>query len=426
MALTLAPARGNTRSAVLALVAITMLFSLTSAPADAQLLRILRADSREIKLHVQEQIFASFAAAGEVELEIQGPPRAAFVVAVGPTSELFATTSPARPREEVSTIQGVLDREGTATLTLDLTSFTTARVYLQAALDRRANWRDTGKSAMKTLIDLERLLKSGGILPEEPIVGPTGPMGPEGAIGATGPQGPQGEQGPQGLRGEPGLQGEQGAVGATGPMGPAGPVGPMGQIGATGPQGPQGIPGNDGAPGAVGATGPQGETGPQGPMGPKGDTGPQGPAGPPGTGGSAQFIGWSGGCPRTLSAAGWNKYCAEGTDFNTAQGYLDVAPDGTLTILQPGFYHLRLSASTQVSSLAFIRMLQGGTAVQIGSASANNSLDDLRLEIAWPFQAGEKVLVEVFNSTANVTGTGPWSPTGAYSRMQMIYLGPLP
>jgi hypothetical protein len=71
-------------------------------------------------------------------------------------------------------------------------------------------------------------------------------------------------------------------------------------------------------------------------------------------------------------------------------------------------------------------MLQGGTAVQIGSASANNALDDLRLEIAWPFQAGEKVLIEVFNSTANVTGTGPWSPTGAYSRMQMIYLGPLP
>lgn len=387
MASASSPTRENDRSSVWSLIAIATLLVLTSAPAEAQLHRILKAESRDIKLHVQEQIFASFAGAGAVELELQGPPRAAFVVAAGPTSELFTTNSAVRPGEGVSTFQGVLDREGAATLTLDLTGFTAPRIYVQAALDRRTNGRDIGKSATKTLLDLERLLKSEGILPEEPLVGPTGPTGPKGATGATGPKGDQG------------------------------------QTGATGPQGPQGLPGNDGA---IGATGPQGVMGPQGPMGPKGDTGPQGPAGPPGAGGTAQFIGWSGGCPRTLSAAGWNKYCAEGTDFHTAEGYLDVAPDGTFTILQPGFYHLRLSASTQVSSLAFVRMLQGGTAVQIGSASANNALDDLRLEIAWPFQAGEKVLIEVFNSTANVTGTGPWSPTGAYSRMQMIYLGPLP
>ncbi len=398
----------------------------------------------EISVHIDEQLFASFANATDIEITLNGPPRAHFMLAVGSSSQLFAERPSSRPLPGVSLIEGEFDRNGEASLELDLSGFNVARVYVQAALDKRGLWRDTSLTPVRTLVDLERVLKSGGVIPAEPIVGPTGPkgdtgeiglpgepgiagpqgpMGETGAIGATGPAGAVGPMGPQGLQGLRGDAGADGIAGATGPQGVkgdtgvAGPQGERGADGAVGATGPQGIAGLQGLPGIAGQKGDKGDVGPQGPVG------PAGPAGS-GGGGAATFIGWSGGCPRTLSSAGWNRYCAEGTDFNTAQSHLSVAPDGTITVLQAGFYQVSMAASTQVSSLGFIRLMRQGTTVQIGSATANNNLDDLRVDIAWPFAVGDKIVIEVFNAAANISGTGPWSPTDAYSRMQVTYLGP--
>ena len=77
-------------------------------------------------------------------------------------------------------------------------------------------------------------------------------------------------------------------------------------------------------------------TGLMGPEGPQGATGEQGPPGPPAT--NITPIIWSGGSTTHGQASGWNIYRTDGVDFNTSEGYLSVAGNGTITVLIGGFY----------------------------------------------------------------------------------------
>ena len=210
-----------------------------------------------------------------------------------------------------------------------------------------------------------------------------------------------------------------------GPQGSIGPAGPQGVAGADGAQGPKGDAGVAGAAGAAGAQGPQGPAGPEGPVGPQGLQGAQGAQGPAGSSTSDVMpIIWSGGCLSFGDAPGWNTYCFDGLDFNTANEHLTIGQT-SITVLKPGFYRLNFFTISHGPSAGVARIYRNGSFFYTSAADPINEVwkwRDTFADVMWPFDAGDVIEVKVFNPQ-NI-GFHSWSPSGAYSRFQMQYIGP--
>ena len=259
-----------------------------------------------------------------------------YTAMAGTTFDLTGTGLPARQRDFILALDGVILVNGT-----DYTYVNPTITFTQA-------------------------LKAGSTIEvwNAATEGEQGPRGPQGEIGMTGPQGDQGIQGISGPEGPQGPQGRftvqlflaaamepptpidvtwtaatnalSGAntagwsltvpdvpdgqqlweventfdpstgatrlvvwssvfqAGSVGPVGPAGPTGAQGPIGMTGPQGERGETGTTGPMGADSTVpGPAGPEGPIGMTGPQGETGDTGPRGPAGTGGTNSDFRWA-------------------------------------------------------------------------------------------------------------------------------------
>lgn len=259
--------------------------------------------------------------------------------------------------------------------------------------------------------------------------GVAGPQGPTGDVGATGPQGIQGDAGPQGPKGNIGPVGPQGATGDTGPAGPQGPVGPQGPKGDKGDVGPAGPQGATGDTGPAGPQGIQGEQGVQGERGESGAVGPQGPAGPQGIQGEVPPVAmWSGGCSAMGNATGWNRYCLDSTDFDTAAAYLAIANEGTITILQSGFYEIRFSTIYNVMTDVEISFLKNGARFHAGYSHSGGDWIHIEKSVIWPFESGDTFRLELRSLSSGDSGPVFWaySASGRWSRIQMRFVGGAP
>ena len=231
----------------------------------------------------------------------------------------------------------------------------------------------------------------------------------------------EGPQGPQGPAGPAGADGAQGPQGETGPAGPQGPIGLTGPAGADGADGADGANGTDGADGADGA---DGLPGPQGPIGLQGPAGPQGPAGVDGA--NAEFIMWSGFCSNHGRAANaWVKYCTDGFNFSTASHHIQVAPNGDITALVPGYYRINAWSLSNVSNSVFLELRVNGIRRHQGRQISDNRWVDITMDMVWPMNAGDVFNVYYWGYGGNNFNYHAGNQTGSHSRLEVSYMGPL-
>ncbi|MCB0339816.1 MAG: collagen-like protein [Bdellovibrionales bacterium] len=224
-----------------------------------------------------------------------------------------------------------------------------------------------------------------------------------GIQGPAGPAGPQGPQGPQGVAGPAGQPGAQGEIGIQGPAGPQGEVGPVGPIGPQGPAGERGL------------------TGLQGPAGPQGEKGDKGERGEP-----PPVIIWSGGCSQFDTSVGWKSYCISGSDFNTAQGYIQTAPDGTFTFLKEGFYKIHFWTHHIVGGVSTLELRINGQVLQQELSSSSNEYNGISSEVTWLFKANDSGKIRVYNPSNGNSAFYIWQPFSqgpSYSRLQIQFIG---
>ena len=125
------------------------------------------------------------------------------------------------------------------------------------------------------------------------------------------------------------------------------------------------------------------------------------------------------------NAPGWNRYCFDATDFNTATAHLET--DGNeFTFLKSGFYRVGFNVLSIGPSTNAIRLLLNGSPFHVVGAQepANYapSWRDTSAQVVWPFNAGDKLGIEVNNPGQYAFH---WWHFGAHSRLQVTYVGPL-
>jgi hypothetical protein len=149
-----------------------------------------------------------------------------------------------------------------------------------------------------------------------------------------------------------------------------------------------------------------------------------------GTAGYSVPIIWSGGCTHHGSASGWNVYCNDGVDFNTASDYLTTDGTGNFNFLKSGYYRVSfwtISYGTGSCDLLFVKneaTVYYNVQYVAGLWTYNHG------DQAIPFQVGDILQVRVNNP--NSTGGyayHQWRAIGStsvgHSRLQIQYLGPL-
>jgi hypothetical protein len=133
---------------------------------------------------------------------------------------------------------------------------------------------------------------------------------------------------------------------------------------------------------------------------------------------------WSGGCSAYGKDNGENPYCFDGTDFNTATEHLTVGPT-SIKILKTGFYRLHFRASSLGAAAGAITFLRNEEPFHMEVPSQNGGgwqWWNTVAEVTWPFNAGDTLTVTVWNP--GTYAFHPWSASGAYSRVQVQYVGP--
>jgi hypothetical protein len=134
---------------------------------------------------------------------------------------------------------------------------------------------------------------------------------------------------------------------------------------------------------------------------------------------------WSGGCSANSAASDWNAYCLDATDFSTASQHLTIGQT-SITIVKAGFYRVNFWTISHGPTPGAVRFLRNGSSFHHGVGPGNGSGDwqwrNTSADVIWPFQAGDALAVEVWNPGTHAFAS--WSPSGAYSRLQVQYIGP--
>ena len=126
------------------------------------------------------------------------------------------------------------------------------------------------------------------------------------------------------------------------------------------------------------------------------------------------------------NSPGWNQYCADGVDFNTASSYLTVVPDGTFTALVSGYYRVNAWAISSVSNSAPVRLVVNGIERHFGYAYSGDMWIDNNMDLIWPMNEGDTFQVDFFNSGDNTSfAYYSGNANGKYSRLQISFVGPL-
>jgi hypothetical protein len=133
---------------------------------------------------------------------------------------------------------------------------------------------------------------------------------------------------------------------------------------------------------------------------------------------------WSGGCTNHGTAAGWNKYCTNGVDFNTASGYLSVAANGTFTVLIAGYYRINAWAANFCNSQRFIKIDRNGVPIHYDyQINTGSDWRTVSADVTWRFNAGDTFEVYYYNDGGGYAYHS-WSSQGQHSRLQVTYVGP--
>lgn len=141
--------------------------------------------------------------------------------------------------------------------------------------------------------------------------------------------------------------------------------------------------------------------------------------------GSTTPIIWSGGCSAHGRAAGWNLYCNNRVDFNTASAYISANGTGIFTFLKSGYYRVNFWCISCATSWVHIKFLKNGSPFVQTHEHSNNMWTDNFADQIWPFSAGDSLQIQVYNSGGCNYAYHSWSSSGAHSRVQISYEGPL-
>jgi hypothetical protein len=134
---------------------------------------------------------------------------------------------------------------------------------------------------------------------------------------------------------------------------------------------------------------------------------------------------WSGGCSTHGRAAGWNTYCNDRVDFNTAAAYISADGNGTFTLLKSGYYRINFWCISDMVGYTNIQFVKNGSYFIYTMNYLNNQWTDNIADQIWPFNAGDSLQIRVYNSGGNNYAYHSWNSSGAHSRVQISYEGPL-
>lgn len=314
----------------------------------------------------------------QISITLKGDKYDNYQLAWSNSNEVFESLEPYLLKQDSNIIQsGKLDREGIAKLFFSWPANGQGTIYLQAKSSSRQFFdKKIQISLPKQVVHFSEMAEIFGV---RGPVGPAGPAGPAGAVGASGPAGIQGEKGLSGERGESGAKGEPG------------PIGPQGEPGAVGPRGE------------------------------RGEVGPPGQAAP--------VIMWSGGCSKVVRIQGWVMYCLDSKDFSSADQHLEIDPQGIATIKVAGFYRINFWSLHSSPSQSYLKVNRNGEILQYNWIDLVNNWSDIRADLTWPFVAGDKISIMIYEGGNGSYPYDVWRPAshplGTFSRLQLHYIGAL-
>ena len=136
---------------------------------------------------------------------------------------------------------------------------------------------------------------------------------------------------------------------------------------------------------------------------------------------------WSGGCSSHGQGGGWNRYCTNSTEWNTADDYLtmNVGGSGIFQVKIPGYYRINMWAISHVCNWAHVRILVNGTPRHTGHEHSQNTWTDNFMDLYWPMNPDDKFEIQFYNSGCSNYAYHSWNSQGAHSRLQVEYMGPL-
>ncbi len=132
---------------------------------------------------------------------------------------------------------------------------------------------------------------------------------------------------------------------------------------------------------------------------------------------------WSGGCRNHGNSGGWNTYCANGQDFNTANEHLTVNSNGHFTARVAGFYRVNYWGIHLGSNWPHINLMVNGQYKHYGHDRGKGGWGDNFMDLTWPMNAGDTFYVRVHNPSRYAFHA--WNSNGAHSRLQVSYEGGL-
>jgi len=133
---------------------------------------------------------------------------------------------------------------------------------------------------------------------------------------------------------------------------------------------------------------------------------------------------YSGYCSIELSPpfAEFNKFCLNGTDFNTAQNYFTIDSSGDITIIVPGYYSFSIFAHTLIAGMETVNLVVNGAIVEkrTGGRTAE-------LFIILPLDIGDNLYFTFNGPDRERAGDMPYYPRNNeyHNRMIIYYLGPI-
>jgi hypothetical protein len=139
---------------------------------------------------------------------------------------------------------------------------------------------------------------------------------------------------------------------------------------------------------------------------------------------------WSGGCSIHGRADGWNRYCADRTELNTATpDYVSVSWDGTFTFNKAGYYRVTFHTTAYGNGSGAIRFIvNGGTQFYTGYGWVGYGTTEWNYKMGdqiWFFAVGDRLTVEALNPGPPGTGYAFYAADSyGYSRLQVTYVGP--
>ena len=132
---------------------------------------------------------------------------------------------------------------------------------------------------------------------------------------------------------------------------------------------------------------------------------------------------WSGYCSSHGQASSWNTYCADVTEWDTTNGKISVNSNGTFTVNEGGYYRINSFAISNGGSWAYTIFYVNGAHKWHGHDNAHGDWSDGFIDVTWKFNPGDTFYIRYHNPGSYAYHSG--NVNGAYSRMQVQYMGPL-